>query len=110
MDWTICEDTSRDQIRGQLSFVDTSKKTDDRKVFKKVYASPCGGCICNQCANDVNGRGKASEAERPCFNCDDCRNYDGDFKKKNNKRFECESFKITSYQVERNRARIKLIR
>lgn len=76
----------------------------------KNYVCPCGGCLCNQCANDVNNiRSKPEEMDEPCFNCEDCREYDGDCKKKYNHKESCENFKITEYHAKRNRAKIKLL-
>lgn len=98
-----------EQIKGQLSFIEQPKK-DDKTEIPKSYASPCGGCICNKCANDVNGRGKPDEMVFPCYNCDNCRWYNGSPNMNYNKRSECESFKITDYHAERNRARIRLLR
>lgn len=109
MVWTIYEDTSSNQIRGQLSFIEEQKRQKEIEV-QKSYASPCGGCVCNQCANDVNGRYKPGEMVEPCFNCEKCRNYDGNSMKKYNYKTECSSFKITEHHASQNRRKIKLIR
>lgn len=43
------------------------------------YAFPCGRCLCNHCANNVETIDNCTgEAKEPCFVCDECRWYDGD--------------------------------
>lgn len=107
MDLTIYEDTSANQIKGQLSFIEEQKP----QMEYITYVIPCGGCICNKCANDVNGRYTPGEMEEPCFNCEECREYDGDYRNKScNKKTECESFKMTNYHAALNRKNIKLLR
>lgn len=105
MDWTISESTSNDQIIGQLTFTNEEIKHD-----RGYYATPCGGCICNKCANNVDGCYKPGEMKEPCFNCDDCMNYSGDRNLKDNWKSECKAFIITNYHAEKNRERIKLLR
>lgn len=61
---------------------------------KKSYAFPCGGCICNHCANSVECWDDCTgEMENPCFICDECIYYDGHGSSR--KRTECENYKVT---------------
>lgn len=47
------------------------------------YAFPCGRCLCNHCANNVETIDNCTgEAKEPCFVCDECRWYDGDTRHK----------------------------
>lgn len=52
------------------------------KTVQRRYdgASPCYGCLCETCANSVELSMEyftVGEAVEPCFNCDECRYYDG---------------------------------
>lgn len=45
----------------------------------------CYGCLCDTCANSVElppWRSTPGECAAPCFTCDECRRYDGDFGKR----------------------------
>ena len=52
----------------------------------------CAGCKCNFCARNCElyveyvTIGEVSEC---CFTCDECRNFDGDFNKRNMHRSDC---------------------
>jgi len=48
--------------------------------------------------------------QEPCFNCDDCRVYDGDRRKLNQRKEECVEFVMSDYGARRNRKRIRLIK
>lgn len=72
------------------------------------YAFPCGGCMCDKCANSVeNIHSESGEAEEPCFNCDECRGYDGDMKKRDAYTDDCTRFRIDDYHAWKARERIK---
>ena len=46
-------------------------------------AFPCGRCLCNHCANNVETIDNCTgEAKEPCFVCDECRWYDRDTRHK----------------------------
>lgn len=48
-------------------------------------ATHCYGCLCDTCANSVELLSwyfTPGEATEPCFSCDECRHYDGDYKKR----------------------------
>lgn len=63
------------------------------------YACPCGGCICNHCANST---------EFACFICDDCKWYDG--KGTDNRRTECKNYKITEAYANAKRKKFKVLK
>lgn len=72
------------------------------------YAIPCGGCLCDQCANNVeNLHTEAGEMREPCFSCDECRWYDGNTRSKDMWTETCERFRITEYHAERNQEQIR---
>ena len=96
----------------QITLEDLGLIPKSRKVYtepKKQYASPCGGCICNHCANSVECWDDCiGEMENPCFTCDECINYDEHGRQK--KRTECSRFKITNKYAEYLRKRLELLR
>lgn len=75
-------------------------KTEKKYVKpQKQYAFPCGGCICNHCANSVECWDDCTgEMEVPCFICDECINFDGHGRRQN--RTECGRYKITNKYAE----------
>lgn len=91
----------------ELGFIPRSQ--EEHIEPKKQYAFPCGGCICNHCANsvecwyDCNG-----EMESPCFTCDECINYDGYGRRQN--RTDCSSYKITNKYAEYLRKKLKALK
>ena len=77
---------------------------------KKQYAHPCGGCICNHCANSAECWDNCTgEMEFPCFTCDECIHYDGFGNKRSQKRLECMNYKVTNKYAEYLRKRIKAV-
>lgn len=57
----------------------------------------CGRCICDTCANSVESNyhyRTLGEMDEPCFTCDECRHYDGDWHKRSQWREQCERFKL----------------
>ncbi len=75
----------------------------------------CYKCVCNQCANSVELSlvlFTPGESQNPCFACDECHRYDGDFlHKPDQKRESCRMYqapaKLAEIQerVEKERAR-----
>lgn len=79
------------------------------QVDRSKYATPCGGCICNHCANNVDCMDRVkNEMDFPCLNCDECLNYNG--YGKDNWKPECNQYKITNVHVLHRRRQIKLVR
>ena len=75
------------------------------------YAFPCGGCICNHCANNLYSEDKtAGEAKIFCDACECCRWYDGDTKNKDEWKQKCKNYIVTNQHAEYLRKRIKVIK
>lgn len=83
-------------------------KTEKKYVEpKKQYASPCGGCICNHCANSAECFDDCpSEMDIPCYVCDECFNYNKYGRCQ--KRTECNRYKITNKYAEYLRKKIRV--
>lgn len=75
------------------------------------HVFPCGSCICEHCANNVETADRCTgEAKRFCFYCDECMYYDGKPSNGNMKRWECEDFIVTEEHAKRRRKRIRLVK
>ena len=73
------------------------------------YVFPCGGCLCDKCANNVeNLNVKTGEQKEPCLNCDHCKYYNGEGR--NVKTFDCEKYLITDYAAEKERRRFRIVK
>ena len=84
----------------------TSKQ---KQIHKRMYACPCGGCICNHCANSVECVDHCTgEAEFGCFSCDECKHFDGKIHTDNWKT-ECDQYKVTEAYVARIRKNFSLV-
>lgn len=82
-----------------------------KRIHEKIYASPCGGCICEHCANSVECIDKTvGEAEFGCFNCDYCKNYGGKGSYADNWRAECIQYKITKVYASKVRKAFRILR
>lgn len=63
----------------------------------------CYRCKCNFCARSCELYAEyvtPGEVDSVCFSCDECRNYDGDPRKKNQWRGECPDFVEPAKYVE----------
>lgn len=79
------------------------------QVDRSIYATSCGGCICEHCSNNVDCTDKCvGEANFSCFNCDDCYNYSG--KGIDNWKSDCKDYKVTNHHVSYNRKRLKRVK
>lgn len=88
-------------------------RTQFEQLFEKVRdpVIQCANCLCQYCVNNAEGdKVRQGEMQEPCFICDECRAYDGDCRKQNQLKEECEEFVISDYGAERNRKKIKLIK
>lgn len=91
-----------------LGFIPYSEKEQEQEEHQKQYAVPCGGCICNHCANSVECWDvRTGEMEFPCFTCDECCYYDGNGRSK--KRAECGDYKVTDKHAEYLRKRVRMV-
>lgn len=81
------------------------------KIRDPVYL--CTNCLCEFCANNVEqswDKVKSEEMQEPCFNCDECRIYDRDCRKLNQRKEECVEFVMSDYGARRSRKRIRLVK
>lgn len=90
-------------------------RTQFEQLFEKVRdpVCLCTNCLCEFCVNNAElslDRVKPGEMQEPCFNCDECRVYDGDCRKLNQSKEECVEFVMSDYGAMRNRKGIKLNR
>lgn len=95
----------------QLSFLNELNIKQDKEEHRKtIYASPCGGCLCGTCANNVDCSHSipSKEMNEPCFNCDDCYYYNGNGKR--NKSYNCDMYKVTEHQVNKIRGGFKVVK
>lgn len=89
----------------QITLEELGLIPDQKKYDRSVYACPCGGCVCGHCANNVDCDDIATgEADFPCFNCDDCINYNGD-RGTDNWKPECGEYKVTNAYAQKLRKR-----
>ena len=80
-----------------------------KQIDRSKYATPCGGCVCGHCANNVDCADHAfGEAEFGCFNCDECYNYSG--RGMDNWKSQCDSFKITNIYAKQCRKCFKMMK
>ena len=80
------------------------------KTIRKNYVFPCGGCICNHCANSVECFERCKgEADFGCFTCDDCKWYDGK-EIIDNWRHSCGSYKVTDTYAKTIRRGFKAVK
>lgn len=97
------DDGTLDRKCKRASITNTMKRSD--------YAFPCGGCICNHCANNLYSEDKtAGEAKIFCDACEWCRWYDGDTKNPDKWKQECDEYIITEEQAKRNRKKFKIVK
>ncbi len=88
-------------------------QTQFEQLFKRIRypVIECVNCLCQYCANNVEGdKVKSGEMQEPCYNCDECRVYYGDYRKQNQRKEDCAEFVMSDYGARRNRKRIKLIK
>ncbi len=87
-----------------------SAESPEEKIDRSKYNCFCGGCICNHCANSVECYDRCTgESDFGCFNCDDCKGWDG----KNgtdNWRYRCRNYKITEAYANVIRKKFKALK
>lgn len=94
----------------QLTLPGVFEEIEQQPREKEIinYAFPCGGCLCDKCANNVEClKVEMGEQIEPCFNCDYCAYYDG--KGSYNKKYKCEKFIITEHEARKARGKLKVI-
>lgn len=109
-------------MKGQLGF-DEYMKLSEEKPWQETRAGvgvrvpmvdPCYYCLCNSCINNAESTTVNScevpDDWKPCFFCDDCRNYDGDTAKKNMEREQCDRYEIDDYHAKQNRKKFRVLK
>lgn len=91
-------------------------KTLFDKLFKRVEnpVDWCTNCLCRYCTKNVEqpcSRVTPEEVRKvePCFNCDDCFEFDGKPRKTVRLKENCNDFVLSNYGAKRNRKHLKLI-
>ena len=90
-------------------------KPQFEQLFEKVRDPVwlCTNCLCEFCANNAEqsrDKVKPGEMQEPCFNCDECKVYDGDCWKQDQQKETCVQFVMSDYGARKNRKRIRLIK
>jgi hypothetical protein len=108
-------------MKGQLGFDEFLNISEEEQTNKEVetrptrvpMVDPCYYCLCNSCVNNVeNIRVKPNDTYcdwKPCFQCDNCRIYDGDSSKKNMEVASCDRYVIDNYHAVQNRKQFRLL-
>jgi len=94
----------------QLSYIEISNVVRDegKKTTRNSYATPCGGCKCRSCSNNVDCQNvEIEEVKFECFNCDDCYYYSG--KGQFNLKHFCTNHRISEYYAEKARDKLRII-
>ena len=66
----------------------------------------CLECKCNRCANSVELSCEyftPGEGDFPCFTCDECKHFDGDWSKRTKWRRDCDKYKLPARKIELQR-------
>ena len=81
-----------------------------KQIDRSIYVTPCGGCICHHCANNVDCCEYAGpEQEFACFNCDECINY-SEGTKRDSWKASCSKYKIANACAIKMRKRFKVVK
>lgn len=84
----------------ELGIIPKSPKQEPVRDVRKYYAYPCGGCICDHCANSVECSDICDgEMEFGCFDCDECKRYDASVTGTDKYKTTCNSFKETGVHM-----------
>lgn len=98
------------------TYAPPAEKASQLTLFEKLFpviknpVFQCANCLCNYCTHNAEGVVKKEEFTYPCFNCDECRIFDGDSGKSICRKHDCEEFDMSERGAERNRKEIKLIK
>lgn len=84
------------------------------RLFGKINSpvAQCANCLCERCVNNVEelwSKVGPEEQKKPCFNCDECRCYTGEFRHRLQKKEDCKDFIISEYAAKRKRKKIKMV-
>lgn len=93
------------------------KKPECKNMFEMLFenisppASQCVNCLCERCANNVEEvwhKVKPEEQKEPCFNCDECSLYTGEYKHGVQRKEGCNGFVMSDYAAELKRKKFKV--
>ncbi len=93
----------------------TLSKTLFEQLFRKTNnpVMPCINCLCQYCthnAEELYITVKLVEATgEPCFNCDECRVFTGEWTHREQAREECENFIISEHGANKIRKQFKIV-
>ena len=87
--------------------------------FERIFvemddpAVPCANCLCKYCTHNVyevhNTVMLDEVSEESCLNCDECREYTGDFAHRRGIKESCDSFRISDYGARRKKGKFRII-
>lgn len=91
------------------------QRTMFEQLFEKIDnpVMRCANCLCQYCGNNVEElyrTVKPEEQLKPCFNCDECREYMGEARHKNLDKKHCSEFALSDYGANRNRKKFKIVK
>lgn len=94
--------------------VEPECKTTLEKLFDKIDnpVTQCANCLCERCVNNVEdlwSKVQPGEQIEPCFNCDECRLYTGEYKHRIQRKEDCNEFVISDYAAKLRRKKIKKV-
>ena len=105
---------------GQMDIFDfTEVPKTPPSLFEQLFEEikdpvmPCPNCLCQYCANNVEGirdTVKPEEIRESCFNCDECRTFTGQAGHREHLLEGCNKFVLSEYGAERNRKKFKVIK
>ena len=93
-----------------------TEKLQQHTLFDRIFpaverpAIICANCLCNYCTHNVEGKVKPEEFSAPCFNCDECYQYDGNPIYRIRIQKDCHEFTMSDYGANRNRKRIRMVK
>lgn len=94
----------------ELGLISKQKSvTGQKQIDRSQYACFCGGCICPHCANNTECEDNCTgESDFGCFNCEDCKGYDG--KGTDNWKADCRNYKTTESYANVKRKKFKVLK
>ena len=88
-------------------------KTMLERLFEHIDnpVTKCANCLCERCANnaeEVWHKVMPEEMKEPCFNCDECRLYTGEYMHKILQKEDCGEYVISDYAAKLRRKKLNL--
>ena len=101
-----------------FDFIEKPEEPPEEQPLKQLLykmknpAVLCVNCVCQYCVNneeEVWNKVRPDEVVEPCFNCDECSEFDGDSRHLRMLKEHCDKFVLSDYGAARNRKHIKLV-